>query len=63
MFLGLDTCRDLANLLRFRSLATVNFFLGLVGIVQVSRIFVYQRSQKTQPIQNAAEEVKEAVQS
>jgi len=27
-------------------LASVNFFLGLVGIVQVSRIFMYNASQK-----------------
>ena len=26
------------------SLATVNFFLGCVGTVQVSRIFLYRRS-------------------
>ncbi|KAK3367068.1 hypothetical protein B0T24DRAFT_634703 [Lasiosphaeria ovina] len=30
-------------------LAAVNFFLGLVGIVQVSRIVMWQQSQKTLP--------------
>jgi hypothetical protein len=29
-----------------RRLASVNFFLGLVGVVQVSRIFMYNSSQK-----------------
>ena len=29
-----------------RRLASVNFFLGLVGVVQVSRIFMYNTSQK-----------------
>ena len=28
------------------SLAAVNFFLGCVGVVQVSRIFMYRRSLK-----------------
>lgn len=29
----------------FYSLAAVNFFLGCVGVVQCSRIFMYHRSQ------------------
>jgi len=28
------------------SLAAVNFFLGMVGVVQVSRILMYQQAQK-----------------
>lgn len=30
------------------SLAAVNFFLGVVGVIQVSRILAYQRSVKGQ---------------
>jgi hypothetical protein len=41
------------------SLAAVNFFLGVVGVVQCSRILMWQQSQKALPA--AAEEVKEAV--
>ncbi|KAK4042501.1 hypothetical protein C8A01DRAFT_44513 [Parachaetomium inaequale] len=40
-------------------LAAVNFFLGVVGVVQCSRILMWQQSQKGLP--EAAEEVKEAV--
>ena len=31
----------------FSSLAAVNFFLGCVGIIQVSRILMYQQSVKS----------------
>ena len=48
-----------AELTGTHSLAAVNFFLGLVGIVQVSRILMYRSSQKDLPA--AVEEVKEAV--
>lgn len=43
------------------SLAAVNFFLGLVGVVQVSRILVHRSAQKSLPEQvgaKAAEVVK-----
>jgi len=40
-------------------LAAVNFFLGLVGVVQVTRIALYHQSLKNLPEQ-AKEEVKEA---
>jgi hypothetical protein len=40
------------------SLAAVNFFLGVVGIVQCTRIAIWHQSQKGLP---APEEVKEAV--
>ncbi|KAK3939425.1 hypothetical protein QBC46DRAFT_263248 [Diplogelasinospora grovesii] len=43
-------------------LAAVNFFLGLVGIVQVTRIAMYHQSQKkSAPSTSAVEEVKEDV--
>lgn len=38
-------------------LAAVNFFLGIVGIVQVSRILTWQQSQKNKPV---TEQIKEA---
>jgi hypothetical protein len=42
------------------SLAAVNFFLGCVGVIQVSRILAYQRSIKDKtPAQNL-EEVKDS---
>jgi len=41
-------------------LATVNFFLGTVGIIQVSRILAYQRSVKGQA---AGEQVEAAEES
>jgi hypothetical protein len=44
-------------------LAAVNFFLGIVGIVQVSRIVAYNQSKKKNPVQGAIEEVKQAAQS
>ncbi|KAK4108770.1 UPF0041-domain-containing protein [Canariomyces notabilis] len=44
-------------------LAAVNFFLGMVGIVQVTRITLYHQSQKNAPAASAVEEVKEAVKS
>lgn len=42
------------------SLAAVNFFLGLVGIVQVSRIAMYE-SAKKKGIADVVEDVKEDV--
>lgn len=45
-------------------LAAVNFFLGLVGVVQVSRIAMYHQSQKNASpvaVEEAKEDVKEAV--
>jgi len=41
-------------------LATVNFFLGTVGVIQVSRILVYQRSIKGQPTGEQVEAAKES---
>lgn len=41
------------------SLAAVNFFLGVVGVVQCTRILMWQQSQKGLPAK--VEEVKEAV--
>ena len=38
------------------SLAAVNFLLGCVGVIQVSRILVYQRSLKNEPLPEVAEE-------
>lgn len=45
------------------SLAAVNFFLGLVGIVQVSRILMWRSSQKELEAQAKGEvaDAKEAV--
>lgn len=43
------------------SLAAVNFFLGIVGIVQCTRIGLYHQSQKGKSLADKAEEVKEAV--
>lgn len=41
-------------------LAAVNFFLGLVGVVQVSRIMMYNASQKDKdPLETAADAVKD----
>lgn len=34
----------------YRRLAAVNFLLGCVGVTQVTRIFLYQRSLKDEPI-------------
>lgn len=42
-----------------RSLAAVNFFLGVVGIVQVTRILLNQSAQKT--IAEAAVDIKDEV--
>lgn len=42
-------------------LAAVNFFLGLVGVVQVSRILIYNSSQKDKTLVDEAKEVKEEV--
>jgi hypothetical protein len=44
------------------SLAAVNFFLGLVGIVQVGRILMYKQSQKGKStVEEVKDEVKTAV--
>ena len=43
------------------SLAAVNFFLGVVGVVQCARIGLYHQSQKAALAEGKAEEVKEAV--
>jgi hypothetical protein len=40
-------------------LAAVNFFLGVVGVVQVSRIVAYNASQKGQTAGQHVEELKE----
>lgn len=37
-------------------LAAVNFFLGCVGVTQVTRILMYQRSQEGKTIGQIAEE-------
>ncbi|KAK2751694.1 upf0041 domain protein [Colletotrichum kahawae] len=44
-------------------LAAVNFFLGIVGVVQVSRILIWQSSQKSagEVAQEIKEDAKEAV--
>lgn len=49
-------------------LAAVNFFLGVVGVVQVTRIMLWRSSQKDiqtvgEAVAEAKEEVKEAVKS
>lgn len=41
-------------------LAAVNFFLGVVGIIQVSRILIHRSSQNNKTV---ADEVKEGVES
>jgi hypothetical protein len=49
--------------LAFSSLAAVNFFLGIVGVIQVSRIVMYNQSQKGSPltVEAVKEDVKEEV--
>lgn len=45
-------------------LAAVNFFLGIVGVVQVTRIMLWRNSQKNQgSVTEAVGEAKEAVKS
>lgn len=45
-------------------LAAVNFFLGVVGVVQVTRIMLWRSSQKNKgAVEEAKDEVKEAVKS
>lgn len=44
MFVLLRTLQELTN--GFHRLAAVNFFLGCVGVVQVSRILMWQQSVK-----------------
>lgn len=40
----------------FTSLAAANFLLGCVGVIQVSRIFLYQRSLKNASLPEVAEQ-------
>jgi hypothetical protein len=42
------------------SLAAVNFFLGIVGLVQISRIALYNSNKKEGLVEEVKEEVKEA---
>lgn len=42
-------------------LAAVNFFLGIVGVVQCTRIFMWHQSQKNKTLPEKVEEVKEEV--
>ncbi|KAG9236098.1 hypothetical protein BJ875DRAFT_482616 [Amylocarpus encephaloides] len=44
-----------------RCLATVNFFLGIVGVVQVSRILMYNASVKKQTPEQQLETAKDSV--
>ena len=46
------------SLLTVSSLAAVNFFLGIVGVIQVSRILVWQQSQKEAPVAVELDKVK-----
>jgi len=50
---------------KFPSLATVNFFLGCVGVIQVSRILTYNYKQKKLGYKagNQVETAKEAVEA
>lgn len=51
-------------LTRSTSLATVNFFLGVVGITQVTRILLWRNSQKgsiAETVEDVKEEVKQDV--
>lgn len=50
-----DPFLDLRLTSQSSSLAAVNFFLGCVGVVQVSRIFMWQRSQKGSSLEAAKE--------
>jgi len=50
------------------SLAAVNFFLGLVGVTQVTRIMLWQQSQKKKAsvpavVEDAKDQIKDAVKS
>ena len=58
-----DPFLDLRLTPQSSSLAAVNFFLGCVGVVQVSRIFLWQRSQKGSSLEAAKELEHEAVDS
>lgn len=55
----LDELLDVANMRN--SLAAVNFFLGIVGVIQVSRIVAYNMSQKGETVGNQVKEAKEDV--
>ena len=48
-------CSAAAPANSLRRLAAVNFLLGCVGVTQVSRIFLYQRSLKGEPIPEVAQ--------
>lgn len=50
--LGVPFLSETNNLLR---LAAVNFFLGCVGVTQVTRILMYQRSQQAASARQIAE--------
>ena len=56
---GVTNCRSDTSY----SLAAVNFFLGCVGLVQVSRIFLWQRSQEGSSMKAAKQLEHEAVES
>lgn len=55
--------REKSPQLTYSRLAAVNFFLGCVGVVQVSRIFMWQRSQKGSSLEAAKELEHEAADS
>jgi hypothetical protein len=46
---------------RGNRLATVNFFLGVVGVVQVSRIFMYRASVKKETPKEQVEAAKDSL--
>jgi hypothetical protein len=54
---------SMLNPISFDRLATVNFFLGCVGAVQVTRIFLWQRAQSHSTLEAAKEIEHEAVDS
>jgi mitochondrial pyruvate carrier 2 len=58
---GLRSSHESAN--AQNRLAAVNFFLGIVGIVQVTRIAIYNQSKKEHPVEGAIDDVKHAAQS
>lgn len=59
--LPLDNPFPNSSLSNASSLAAVNFFLGIVGATQVTRILMYRRSLEESPIETAAESVAESV--
>lgn len=57
---------ELGLILLIHRLATVNFFLGCVGLAQVTRIFMYRRSQagsSEEALKELADEQKGAAES